>query len=102
VTREIAVMTILYYVIQSLQPILVPLCFIVAWVFLLSLGWSMVSAIRDLLDRSKRMHEIPCANCQFFTNNYRLKCTVQPTLANTEQAIGCRDYRPKQNPFSIQ
>jgi RNA polymerase subunit RPABC4/transcription elongation factor Spt4 len=45
------------------------------------------------------MHQIPCHNCQFFTNNYRLKCTVHPSIANTEEAIDCSDYQPKTNPF---
>jgi hypothetical protein len=40
------------------------------------------------------MHEIPCSECKFFTNNHRLKCTVRPTIANTEEAIDCSDYRP--------
>jgi hypothetical protein len=40
------------------------------------------------------MHEIPCNGCQFFTNDYRLKCTVHPQIANSEAAINCRDYQP--------
>jgi hypothetical protein len=38
------------------------------------------------------MHQIPCSRCGFFTNNYRLKCTVHPLAANTEAAIDCTDY----------
>lgn len=57
------------------------------------LGWSLWSAIRDTTDRAKKMHQIPCSNCQFFTNDYRLKCPVNPFSANTEQAINCADYR---------
>jgi hypothetical protein len=57
--------------------------------------WTLYSALRDSYAVAKRMHEIPCANCQYFTNDYRLKCPVQPTIANTEQAILCSDYRAK-------
>jgi RNA polymerase subunit RPABC4/transcription elongation factor Spt4 len=38
------------------------------------------------------MHQIPCADCQFFTHNMRLKCPVHPTEALSEQAIGCTDF----------
>jgi RNA polymerase subunit RPABC4/transcription elongation factor Spt4 len=38
------------------------------------------------------MHQIPCANCQFFTRDYHLKCTVHPAQALTEEAIGCGDF----------
>ncbi|MCU0536753.1 MAG: hypothetical protein MUD14_22930 [Hydrococcus sp. Prado102] len=79
--------------IQAIQPFLVPVCFVVAWSFIILLAWTLWSAVRDTTARAKQMHEIPCPNCQFFTNDYRLKCTVNPTTANTEQAIDCSDYR---------
>jgi hypothetical protein len=43
---------------------------------------------------AKTMHQIPCARCRYFTNDYRLKCSVHPQIANTEGAINCRDYQP--------
>lgn len=79
--------------IQAIQPFLVPICFAIAWSFTILLGLTVWSAVRDTTARAKQMHEIPCPNCQFFTNDYRLKCTVNPTTANTEQAIDCSDYR---------
>jgi hypothetical protein len=88
------VFELLRNLIQLLQPIIVPICFFIAWGFVLALGWTLWSAVRDTATKTKQMHQIPCANCQFFTNDYRLKCTVQPTIANTENAIGCSDYRP--------
>ncbi|NJL84085.1 MAG: hypothetical protein HC890_16305 [Chloroflexaceae bacterium] len=88
-------------VVEALQPILVPLCFIFAWLFALLLGLTLFSSLRDALRRAKQMHSIPCADCQFFTNDYRLKCTVHPGAANTEQAIGCRDYSSASRPFSV-
>jgi hypothetical protein len=77
---------------MSISQILIPICFISAWLFLLTLGSSIYSACNDTAARAKQMHKIPCTNCQFFTNDYRLKCTIQPTIALTEQAIDCRDY----------
>lgn len=85
----------LYYLIQALQPILVPFCFVVAWILPIFLIWTLGSAMRDTVNRAQQMHKIPCTSCQFFTDNYRLKCTVQPFIANTEQAIDCSDYRLK-------
>lgn len=78
--------------IHSIQPFLVPLCFVVAWGFLVSLLWTVVQGVRGAIARSKIMHRIPCSECQFFTNDYRLKCTLHPTIANTEQAIRCLDF----------
>ncbi|NJR69347.1 MAG: hypothetical protein HC771_12300 [Synechococcales cyanobacterium CRU_2_2] len=35
---------------------------------------------------------MPCSNCRYFTGDYRLKCTVNPYVALSEEAIGCRDF----------
>jgi hypothetical protein len=86
------VLQLLYTLIQIIHPILVPICFTVAWTFVLMLGWTMFSAIRDTSKKAQTMHQIPCSNCQYFTNDYRLKCTVNPHYANTEGAINCKDY----------
>lgn len=56
-------------------------------------GWSLGSVVKDTIEVAKTMHEIPCANCQYFTDDHRLKCTLHPKIANTEQAIDCSDYR---------
>ena len=56
-------------------------------------GWSLFSMIRDAIAQARTMHQIPCTKCRFFTGDYRLKCTVNPSVANTEQAIDCSDYR---------
>ena len=57
--------------------------------------WSLASAVRDSWQIARRMHSIPCSHCRYFTNDYRLKCSVQPRSANTEQAIDCGDYFPR-------
>ena len=58
------------------------------------MAWNLWTTLRDGVARAKQMHEIPCTGCQFFTNDYRLKCTVNPHFANSENAIDCPDYRP--------
>ena len=55
--------------------------------------WTPIGAMLDIVARAKQMHQIPCTKCRFFTTDYRLKCTVQPHIANTEQAIDCSDYQ---------
>lgn len=55
-------------------------------------AWSLWSVMRDTIARSRQMRQIPCANCQFFTRDYHLKCTVHPSTALTEDAVNCADY----------
>ena len=93
------VFQILYYLVNAIQPLLVPICFICAWALVILVGWSMWTAARDSVKTAQQMHQIPCSGCQYFTDNYRLKCTVNPSMANTEEAIECRDYQPKTNPM---
>ena len=87
------------FLIHGIQPLLVPICFVVAWTVIILVVWSLCAAARDSLTTAKQMHQIPCTGCQFFTDNYRLKCTVRPYIANTEEAIDCSDYQPKTNPY---
>ncbi|MEH2049495.1 hypothetical protein [Nostoc sp.] len=90
---------LIFFLIDGIQPLLVPICFIVAWTVIILVVLSLWSAARDSLTTAKQMHQIPCTGCQFFTDNYRLKCTVRPSIANTEEAIDCSDYQPKTNPY---
>ncbi len=79
-------------VIQLLQPILVPLCFVVAWGLIILTLWNLFAATRDSVKRARVMHQIPCSECQYFTNNHLLKCPLHPKIALSEEAINCRDY----------
>ena len=88
---------LLRFLIHAIQPFLVPICFLLAWSLTFLLAWNLWSAFKDSVTKAKRMHQIPCPGCQFFTNDYRLKCTVHPTIANSELAIHCSDYCPKTN-----
>jgi len=83
----------LYFLIKTIQPVLVPLCFVSAWGLMFLLFSSIGRSVTDSVRRAQRMHQIPCANCVFFTGYYHLKCPVQPTIALSEDAIDCLDYR---------
>jgi hypothetical protein len=41
----------------------------------------------------KYLDQHPCKNCQFFNNNYYLKCAVHPSTALTKEAFNCSDYK---------
>ncbi|MBD2494554.1 hypothetical protein [Nostoc sp. FACHB-280] len=87
------------FLIHGMQKFLVPICFVVAWGLMILVAWSLWSTARDSVATAKQMHQIPCPGCQFFTDDYRLKCTVHPSVANTEEAINCMDYQAKTNPY---
>ena len=85
----------LAWLIHLLQPLAVPVCFVAAWGLLFIAGWSGVSFFKDGLNRAQKMHKIPCSRCQYFTENYHLKCSVHPTSALSEAAINCIDYEER-------
>jgi hypothetical protein len=86
-------------IVRAVQPLLIPMCFVLAWSISAMIGWSLWTGVRDTIARSRQMHQIPCTNCRFFTCNYHLKCTVHPTEALTESAINCSDYAARPNPY---
>ncbi|MDR9898721.1 hypothetical protein G7B40_029800 [Aetokthonos hydrillicola Thurmond2011] len=88
---------LLYYLLHTIQFLIVPICFFCAWALVFVVASSLWTAAKQSVSSAKQMHQIPCTNCEFFTDNYRLKCTVHPHAANTEEAIDCRDYQPKTN-----
>ena len=69
------------------------LCFSVWTLIFIGLFWRLVTIIKQAIDHLQRLHQIPCHKCTYFTGDYRLKCTVNPTDAMLEQAIGCRDFQ---------
>ncbi|ADI62682.1 hypothetical protein [Trichormus azollae] len=81
------------FLINGIQPLLIPICFVIAWTVIILVFMNLWAATKDTIKTAQKMHKIPCHNCQFFTKNYRLKCTVNPYIANTEEAIGCKDYQ---------
>lgn len=81
-----------YKLVQLIRPALVPICCVAAWSFVGIGIWGLVAAVRDSLQRARRMHQIPCARCRYFSGNYLLKCPVHPDIALSETAIGCSDF----------
>lgn len=78
--------------VQLIQPLIVPLCFITAWVALGLAVWSIMAAARQGVAIARQMHQIPCAECRYFTNSAFLKCPIHPAEALSEHAIDCPDY----------
>jgi hypothetical protein len=74
------------------RSVLGPVCFVVAWGLMGLIAWNLVTSVRDGMDRASAMHKIPCANCRYFTNDYRLKCPIHPKSALSESAIDCTDF----------
>ncbi len=72
------------------------ICFVCLWFsMILMFVWSALQALKHGITHLKRLHQIPCSKCDFFTNDYRLKCTVNPVTACTEKAINCIDFEAK-------
>lgn len=68
------------------------LCFIVWTLISIFLFWRLMTIAKRAINHLQRLHQIPCSNCAYFTGDYRLKCTVNPMVAMSETAIGCRDF----------
>ncbi|MBW4644814.1 MAG: hypothetical protein KME23_17790 [Goleter apudmare HA4340-LM2] len=69
--------------------------FLCAWAMIIFMFWSIWLTLKKGVNYVKKLHEIPCHACEFFTNDHRLKCTVHPIKACSEQAINCIDFEPK-------
>ncbi len=52
-----------------------------AWVIMILFIWNIWSILKKGIIFLKELHEIPCHACEYFTNDYRLKCTVHPKKA---------------------
>ncbi len=63
-----------------------------AWMLMALLIHSLWLALRQGRQHLRTLHQIPCAHCRYFTQDYRLKCTVHPCQALTRAAIACPDY----------
>lgn len=86
------VLLALWHLEQWIRPVLVPLCFVVAWSLVALTLWQLIAITRDGMKRAKLMHQIPCADCRYFTNSPFLKCPLHPSTALSEAAIDCTDY----------
>ncbi len=81
---------------QPIQSLLCSFCILGAIATCL---WNAFSTFRQGIAYVKKLHQIPCDRCAFFTGDYRLKCTVRPYSALTEDAINCNDYEPRTTPI---
>ena len=62
--------------------------------------WKILQGANQGINYLKKLHQIPCANCVYFTGDHRLKCTVEPVKAMTENALACKDFASKSD-YSI-
>jgi hypothetical protein len=70
------------------------LCPVMIWSVLMSFVLSLMVALEDAVKRLRRMHQIPCSRCQYYTGSPYLKCPIHPIMAFSEEAIDCRDFEP--------
>lgn len=63
-------------------------------------AWTMLGLILIQIYRmftegsahARKLHQIPCAGCQYFSGDYTLKCALHPSRAGTIEAIECGDF----------
>jgi hypothetical protein len=79
---------------QLAQLIPAPILGICVWGALASLVCSLWVAIWEAAAQLKKLHQVPCDQCLYFTGSCYLKCAVNPSTAFTEAAIDCRDFTP--------
>jgi hypothetical protein len=79
-----------------IRPALPFIFMLLAWSITAMLVLTLVAMVRQGLANLRKMHRIPCANCRYGTENYRLKCSVRPIEAFSEQAISCPDFAPEE------
>jgi hypothetical protein len=69
------------------------ICFLLTWMLIVSSIWTFTSNLKAGIIQLKKLHQVPCSKCQYFTNSYYLKCTINPQIAGSELAIDCHDYQ---------
>lgn len=85
--------------IVQIRPLLPVICIVMAWGFTALLLWNLVVTVRRSVESVRKLHSIPCAGCRYATCDYRLKCSVHPIEAFSEQAISCQDFEPVEAGF---
>ena len=71
------------------------ICFILVWGMVVSACLALAHHWKTGFVYVKRLHQVPCHKCKYFTNSCYLKYTVNPHVACSEAAIDCRDYQPQ-------
>jgi hypothetical protein len=62
------------------------------WAILLLFVLAILLATQDGMRRLKRLHQVPCFHCRYYTGSPYLKCPVRPVEAASEAALHCTDY----------
>lgn len=78
-----------------IRPAVPIICAVVAWTITAMLILNVIVMVRQGVANARKMHRIPCASCRYATESYRLKCSVHPVEAFSEQAISCQDFSPE-------
>lgn len=78
--------------VHLIQRLAIPVCCLCAWTLIALFCWNLWVAARDGVRRLRQLHQVPCNRCAFFTGDYRLKCTVHPLTALSNEAIDCPDH----------
>ena len=86
------IFVLLARLIVLMRPLVPTVCMVLAWGTMALAAWTVVGAVRSALGNVRQMHKIPCAGCCYATRDHRLKCSVRPVEAFSEQAIGCQDF----------
>ena len=76
------------------------ICPLLIWLMLLWFFCAIFCAIQDGFLQLKKLHQIPCDRCAFYTGETCLKCTIHPYKAFTEAAISCEDWEAKYAHYS--
>jgi hypothetical protein len=84
---------------QLISPYLGMICLLVAWLTVFAAIGNAIVGLTAAARRGRTMHQIPCSRCAFFTNDYRLKCPVDPIVAGSEAAIDCPHYEPNRDAY---
>mgnify|MGYP001802855221 CR=1 FL=1 len=74
---------------------IIPVAFVITLAFLF---FKQIKYRKELYNQAvtlKRLSSVPCYKCRFFDNNQQLPCAVQPTVALSEEAFNCQDYRKR-------
>jgi hypothetical protein len=81
-----------FYLIQINSPIIRPFYSVCAITLVIGSIGMVGKTLKQGWQHLQQLHQIPCSRCVYFTGDYRLKCTIYPSQALTEEAIGCRDF----------
>lgn len=76
----------------DILPIAMPL---LIWAALLHLVLASLLALEDGFRRLKRLHQIPCYRCQYYSGSPYLKCPLHPREACSEAVLQCPDYEAR-------